>query len=111
MKNRKQAMKHLLQLEIEEPKWRQLPENDSRILQLRLLFGADKKSSGPSGKRKKWTKVKAIHNGKVKIYKDTDEACKVLDLKMGSLYSSLDTDEKHKGMYFYRVFESKELQV
>lgn len=111
MKNRKEAMKHLLQLEIEEPEWKQLPEDDSRIVELRLLFDANKKSSGPSGKRKKWTKVKAIHNEKVKIYKNTDEACRILDLKMGSLYSSLDTDKKHKGMYFYRVFESEELQV
>ena len=113
MTNRKEAISYLLQLETEEPKWAELPEDDTRIVKLRLLFSTEnsKVPGAKRGKRRKWTKVKMVHEGKVKMFNSLNELCNQMNFNKDSVKNYLDKDRKFKGMLFCRVYEDEDLQV
>jgi len=111
MTNRKEAINYLLELEKEEPKWTELPEDDTRIVKLRLLFSAEssKASSSKRGKRRKWKKVRMVHKGNEKIFKSLSELCKQMNFNKDSVKNYLDMNREYKGMLFYRVYEDEEV--
>lgn len=108
MTNRKEVISYLLQLETEEPKWTELPEDDTRIVKLRLLFSAEssKVPGSKRGKRRKWKKVKMVHKGNVKIFNSLDELCKRMNFNKNSVKNYLDTNIEYKGILFRRVYEN-----
>lgn len=110
MTNRKEAMSYLLQLELEEPKWTQLPDDDIKITKLRLLFNSEssKLPGAKRGKRRKWEKVKIVHKGNERIFNSLDELCKQMNFNKNSVKNYLDKDKPFKGLLLYRVYEDEE---
>lgn len=91
--------------EIEKiPKWTELPDNDERIMKLRVLFDTPvvtkKVRKIPTSKNKP---IKATKNGASIIFDNAKQCAEVLGIKRDAIYKAIKIGHKSKGYSFERV--------
>ena len=97
----KEAYKYLNEIEI-IPNWTMIPDNDKRIMKLRILFGVELPTNKGGKKAKKMTATK---NGKTLEFDDVHHCAAFLGTKADRINNIISQGRKYRGYTFKRVWE------
>ena len=97
----KEAYKYLNEIEI-IPNWTTIPDNDERIMKLRVLFDVELPTN-KGGKRAK--KMTATKNGKTLEFDDVHHCAAFLGTKADRINNIISQGRKYRGYTFERVEE------
>lgn len=109
-----EAMNYLQELE-KTPKWTEIPNDDERIVKLRLLFKVEQEEEKPKWiremkvkeksirKRKPMYRVKAMKDDEEMIFDSVKDCAYQLNLGIRNLYEAINQGFKYKGMRFEKL--------
>ena len=98
-----EAYEYLRELE-ENPNWRHLPEDDMRIVKLRLFFKSNDPRDYRKGAERKPLRVH-LKDGGTRDFESAAECAQVMNLRMKSINNAISAKQKLKGHVFERLEE------
>ena len=97
----KEAYKCLNEIE-RIPNWTTIPDNDERIMKLRILFGVELPTNKGGKKAKKMTATK---NGKTLEFDDVHHCAAFLGISADRINNIIYQGRKYRGYTFERIWE------